>query len=58
MLKRYKSTGSNQIMAEMIQVGGNSLHFEIYKLIPFIWNQEETATTVKGIYYCTYLYKG
>jgi hypothetical protein len=40
-LKRYKSPGSNQIPAELIQAGGETLRSEIYKLINSIWNQEE-----------------
>jgi len=40
-LKRYKSPGTDQILAEMIQAGGNTLHSEIYKLINSIWNKEE-----------------
>jgi hypothetical protein len=40
-LKRYKSPGTDQILAELIQAGGNALHSEIYKLIDSIWNKEE-----------------
>jgi hypothetical protein len=40
-LKRYKSPGSDQIPAELIQAGGKILHSEIHKLIMFIWNTEE-----------------
>jgi hypothetical protein len=32
-LKRYKSPGSDQILAELIQAGGEILHSEIHKLI-------------------------
>jgi hypothetical protein len=39
-LKRYKP-GSDQILAEVIQAGGNILHSEIHKLISSIWNKEE-----------------
>jgi hypothetical protein len=39
-LKRYKSPGINQILAELIQVGGSTLHSEIHKLINSIWNKE------------------
>jgi hypothetical protein len=41
MLKRYKSPGTDQILAELIQAGGNTLHSEIYKCINCIWNKEE-----------------
>jgi hypothetical protein len=41
-LKRYKSTGADQIPAELIQAGGGeTLHSEIHKLIKLIWNKEE-----------------
>jgi hypothetical protein len=40
-LKRYKSPGSDQIPAELIQAGGETLRSEIHKLIKLIWNKEE-----------------
>jgi hypothetical protein len=40
-LKRYKSPDVDQIPAELIQVGGETLHSEIYKLIKLIRNKEE-----------------
>jgi hypothetical protein len=40
-LKRYKSPGIDQIPAELIQAGGNTLRSEIHKLINCIWNKEE-----------------
>jgi hypothetical protein len=40
-LKRYKSPGVDQIPAEMIQAGGETLRSEIHKLIKLIWNKEE-----------------
>jgi hypothetical protein len=33
--------GSDQIPAELIQAGGESLHSEIHKLIMLVWNKEE-----------------
>jgi hypothetical protein len=39
-LKRYKSPGADQIPAGLIQAGGETLHFEIHKLIKLIWNKE------------------
>jgi hypothetical protein len=35
-LKRYKSPGADQIPAELIQAGGETLHSEIHKLIKLI----------------------
>jgi hypothetical protein len=39
-LKKYKLPGSNQILAELIQAGDETLQSEIYKLINFIWSKE------------------
>jgi hypothetical protein len=40
-LKRYKSPGSDQIPAELIQAGGEILLSAIHKLINSVWNKEE-----------------
>jgi hypothetical protein len=40
-LKKYKSPGSDQIPAELIQAGGEMLLSEIHKLINSVWNKEE-----------------
>jgi hypothetical protein len=40
-LKKYKSPGSDQILAELIQAGGEMLLSGIHKLINSIWNKEE-----------------
>jgi hypothetical protein len=40
-LKRYKAPGSDQIPAELIQAGRETLCSEIHKLIMLIWNKEE-----------------
>jgi hypothetical protein len=40
-LKKYKSPGSDQIPAELIQAGGEILLSAIYKLINSFWNKEE-----------------
>jgi hypothetical protein len=39
-LKSYKSSGTDQIPAELIKVGGETLFSEIHKLICSIWNKE------------------
>jgi hypothetical protein len=39
-LKKYKSPGSDQIPAELIQAGGEILLSEIHKLINSVWNKE------------------
>jgi hypothetical protein len=40
-LKRYTSPGVDQIPAEPIQAGGETLRSEIHKLTKLIWNKEE-----------------
>jgi hypothetical protein len=40
-IKRFKAPGSDQIPAELIQAGGETLQSEIHKLIMLIWNKEE-----------------
>jgi hypothetical protein len=40
-LKSYKSPGTDQIPAELIKAGGETLNSEIHRLICSIWNKEE-----------------
>jgi hypothetical protein len=40
-LKKYKSPGSDQILAELIQAGGKMLLSAIHTLINSVWNKEE-----------------
>jgi hypothetical protein len=40
-LKRSESPGVDQIPAELIQAGGETLRSEIHKLIKLIWNKQE-----------------
>jgi hypothetical protein len=40
-LKKYKSPGSDQIPAELIQAGGKILLSAIHKLVNFVWYNEE-----------------
>jgi hypothetical protein len=40
-LKKYKSPGSYEIPAELIQAGGEILVSTIHKLINSVWNKEE-----------------
>jgi hypothetical protein len=39
--KMYKSPGSDQILAQLIEAGDEILWSEIHKLITYIWNKEE-----------------
>jgi hypothetical protein len=40
-LKSYKFPGADQIPAELIKAGGETLYSEIHRLICSIWNKEE-----------------
>ena len=40
-LKRHKSSGIDQIPAEMIKTRGRTIHCEIHKFINCIWNKKE-----------------
>jgi hypothetical protein len=40
-LKSYKSPGTDQILAELIKAGSETLYSEIHRLICSIWNEEE-----------------
>jgi hypothetical protein len=42
-LKRHKSSGSDQIPAQLIQEGDETLRPESHKLIKYIWNKEELS---------------
>jgi hypothetical protein len=42
-LKMYKSPGSDQIPAELIEAGSEMLLFPIHKLINSVWNKEELS---------------
>jgi hypothetical protein len=40
-MKQYKSPGTYCILPEFIKAAGETLHFEIHKLIHSIWYKEE-----------------
>jgi hypothetical protein len=40
-LKRYKSKGTDQIPAELIQARGKTLRYDIHELIHSVWNMEQ-----------------
>jgi hypothetical protein len=46
-IQQYKSPGSDQIPAELIQAGGEMLLFVIHKLINSVWNKEELPDQLK-----------
>jgi hypothetical protein len=40
-LKKYESPGIDQIVAKLIEAGGETLRSEIHKPINSIWNEKE-----------------
>jgi len=40
-LKHHKSLSTDQIPAELIKIGGITVHSEIFKLFNTIWNKDE-----------------
>jgi hypothetical protein len=42
-LEKYKTTGSDQIMAELIQAAGKTLLSEVHRLNHSVWNKEELS---------------
>jgi hypothetical protein len=49
---RYKSLGSDHILAELIQERGAILHSKIHKITNSIWITKN-CLSVEGVYYCT-----
>jgi hypothetical protein len=47
-LKKYKSAGSDQILAKMIQAGDETLLSAIHRLVNSIWNKEELLDQQKS----------
>jgi hypothetical protein len=47
--KKYKSPGSDQIPAELIQVGGEILLSAIHNLINSVWNMGELSISGRSI---------
>jgi hypothetical protein len=46
--KKYKSPGSGQIPAELVQAGGEILRSEIRKLGISVWSKDEVSDQWKG----------
>jgi hypothetical protein len=42
-VKKYKLPGSDQILAELIQAGGEILLYAIHKLVNSVWNKEKLS---------------
>jgi hypothetical protein len=51
-LKKYKSPGRDEIMAELIQAGDEILLSAIHKLINSVWNKEELLDQWKELWSC------
>jgi hypothetical protein len=56
-MKRYKSLGIDEVLAELIQAGGNTLCSELHKLPTSVWNKEELLQQWKESYNFIYLIK-
>jgi hypothetical protein len=53
-LKKYKSPGSDEVLAELIQAGGEILLSLIHKLVNSNWDKEKLPDQWKEYtYYCT-----
>jgi hypothetical protein len=55
-LKIYKLLCSDEILAELVQAGGEILLSAIHILINSVWNKEELLS-VEGVCYCSSLQK-
>jgi hypothetical protein len=49
-VKRYRSTGTDEILAEVIQAGGNILRSDIHKLSNSVWNKEELPSSGRNLF--------
>ncbi|PNF27158.1 hypothetical protein B7P43_G08536, partial [Cryptotermes secundus] len=47
--KRYKSPGSDQILAELIQAGSEILHSKIHNLITSVWHKENCLISGRSL---------
>jgi hypothetical protein len=57
-LKSYKSTSYDQIAADLMKAGGETLYSEIHRLICSIWNKEELSQQWKESVIVTIYKKG
>jgi hypothetical protein len=48
-LKRCKFLDTDQILAELIKAGGETLHFEMYSLTHSIWNKEDCYSSARNL---------
>jgi hypothetical protein len=48
-LKKHKSPGSDEILAELIQAGGETLLYVIHKLINSVWNKKELLISGRSL---------
>jgi hypothetical protein len=53
-LKGYKSPGTDQILAELIQAGSDTLFSEIHNLLNFVWNKEAFLSSGRSLSVPTY----
>jgi hypothetical protein len=57
-LKKYKLPGGDEILAELVQAGGEKLLSAIHKLINSVWNKEELPDQWKEYIIVTVQKKG
>jgi len=48
-LNRHKSSGFDQIPAELIKSGGGTIHYVIHKLVNSIWSKAELPVQWKEL---------
>jgi hypothetical protein len=48
-LKSYKSPGTDQIPADLVKVGGETLYSEIHRLICSIWNRRNCHSSGRNL---------
>jgi hypothetical protein len=56
-LVRYKSSGVEQVPAELTQAGGRAVCSQIHTLFNCMWNKDDLPQEWKRVDQCTYLYK-
>jgi hypothetical protein len=49
-LKNVNLPGSDEILAELIQGGGETLLSAIHKVVNSVWNKEELPDQLEGVY--------
>jgi hypothetical protein len=53
--ERYKLPGIDQVLAELIQAEGNTLHSEVHKLINSVWIRKNCHSYGCNLLLCLFL---